>query len=278
MLLPGLLLLYLIVWRPVLMGGVLSAFELKGYEPTNFVGLQNYVDVLTDTQFVRTLWNTVLYVFWSVVLGFALPIVVAIMLNEMVRGKGFFKFITYFPAIVPTVAVSMIWYYVYLPDQGGLLNMFLGMFGAEPHQWLQNASLTIPLIVLTMVWKGFGGTAIMYLAALQGISQDLYEAAKIDGAGAFRRLRHITLPQMAPMILLFLIRQMIGVFQVMVEPMTMTGGGPNNASLTLALQGYNYAFTYFQPQKALALGVITFLILVVMTIFYFAIEKRVSID
>ncbi len=276
MILPGLILMYFVVWRPIISGAYLSLFDLKGYEPTAFVGLDNYRQIMSDTLFLQTLRNTCAYVLWSLVIGFLPPMVLAIMVNEMVHGQGFFKFSLYFPAIVPTIAVSYIWYFLYQPGEGGLLNMFLGVFGIPPQQWLQNPSWTIPLIIISMTWKGFGSTMLLYLAALQGVSQDIYEAAKIDGAGIRRRLWHITLPQIAPIITLFFIRQIIGVFQVMVEPMAMTGGGPNNASVSLSLQGYNYAFMYFQTDKALALGVVTFLILIGLTFVYFAIDKRLD--
>ncbi len=274
MLLPGLLLLYFMVWRPVVVGAGLSLFELKGYEPVRFVGLENYKRVLSDTLFLKTLLNTVEYVLWSLVIGFLPPIVVAIMLNEMVHGKSFFKFAIYFPAIVPTVAAAMIWYFLYQPDPNGLLNLLLSKLHLPASQWLQNPHLTIPLIVVSMTWKGFGATMIMYLASLQGVNQELYEAAKIDGAGGLRRIWNITLPQIFPVVMLFFVRQIIAVFQIMIEPMTMTGGGPNNASVSLALQGYNYAFTFFQPANALALGFITFILLMGLTIVYFKLDRK----
>lgn len=276
MMLPCLLLLYFMVWRPVVVGAGLSLFQLKGYTPVKFVGLDNYVRVLSDTLFLKTLWNTIQYVVWSIVIGFLPPIILAIMLNEMVHAQGFFKFAMYFPTIVPTVAASMIWYFLYQPDPNGLLNMLLKVFNLPPSVWLQDSRLTIPLIIVSMTWKGFGATMIMYLASLQGINQELYEAAKIDGAGALRRVWNITLPQIYPIIMLFLIRQIISVFQIMIEPMTMTGGGPNNASVSLALQRYNYAFTYFQPANALALGFITFVVLMSLTVVYFRMEKKFS--
>ncbi|MEG2583893.1 MAG: sugar ABC transporter permease, partial [Oscillospiraceae bacterium] len=143
-------------------------------------------------------------------------------------------------------------------------------------QWLQDKNLTIPLIITSMTWRGCGATMIMYLATLQGVNQELYEAATIDGAGFFVKLRYITFPYISPIMALLLVRQIIGVFQVMVEPMTMTGGGPNNASVSLGLQGYNYAFVYFQPERALALGVITFVILMGVTAYYFKINKKLE--
>ena len=276
LMLPGLILLYFIMWRPIGMGVFLSFFSPKGYEIQQFVGIDNYIKIISDTLFLQTLINTCGYVFWSLIIGFLPPILLAVMINEMAHAQGLFKFSVYFPSIVPTMAASLMWYFMYQPGDSGLLNILLGMVGLEPQEWLQNARMTIPLIIVSMTWKSCGGTMLLYLAALQSVSQELYEAAKIDGAGILRRLWHIAVPQIAPVTLLFFIRQIIGVFQVMVEPLAMTGGGPNNASISLALQGYNYAFMFFQTDKALALGVVTFFFLIGLTFVYFSVEKKVT--
>lgn len=272
--LPSLLLLYLIIWRPVALGGYLSFFELKGYTPVKFVGLDNYKYIFSDTLFLKTLLNTCLYVFWSLLLGYFLPVIIAIILNETVHLKSFLKFSYYLPVMVPMVAAAMIWYFLYQPGDGGLLNAMCGFLHLPKSEWLQNAKNTIPLIVISMTWKGFGGTAILYLATLQSVNQELYEAATIDNAGLLKKVRYITLPHLKGIMMLTLVQQIMAVFQVMIEPMTMTGGGPNNASLSLALQGYYYAFTYFKVDKSIALSVVTFLILIVMTSFYFRLQQR----
>ena len=276
LLLPGLILLYFMVWRPIFQGTWLSLFSLKGYTPVKFIGLDNYIRITSDTLFLKTLGNTCKYVGWSLLIGYLPPILVGILLSEIAHAKGFFKFSIYFPVIVPTIAASMMWYYMYLPGPSGLLNMLLNLFGIAPWGWLQNSAATIPLIVLTCTWQGFGSSALMYFAALQGINQELYEAVKIDGGGGRRRLFHIALPQIAPIMMLFLIRQMIITFQIMVHPMTMTAGGPNNASVSLSLQAYKYAFIDFQIGKALAMGVISFLILMCLTVLYFYLEKKLD--
>lgn len=151
------------------------------------------------------------------------------------------------------------------------------MFGGEPQVWLQDKNLVIPLIIISMTWRGFGSTVVFYLAALQGINQELYEAARIDGAGIIKRAKTITLPHLAPIALLMFVKQIIGIFQIQSEPMLMTGGGPNGASLSLNLQSYYYMFNYFQTERALALGTITFAILMIANIFYFRIEKKLEI-
>ncbi|MEG1441988.1 MAG: sugar ABC transporter permease, partial [Oscillospiraceae bacterium] len=177
---------------------------------------------------------------------------------------------------VPAVATALIWYFLFLPGDAGLVNLILGKIGIPPLSWLQDKNLSIPTIIFTMSWKGFGASALIYLAALQGVSHELYEAATIDGAGIPRKIWSITLPQVSGIILLMFVRQIVGVFQVMMEPMIMTDGGPNNASLSLNLHTYLSAFRYYQIDKALALSVITFLILIVMTVFYFIVKKKVE--
>lgn len=276
LLLPSVILFYFLVWRPIGVGIVYSFFKLRNYIPTQFVGFANYREVLTDMLFIKTLTNSVKYVLWSFVIGFVPPILFAVMINEIVHMNSFIKFSIYFPQIVPAVAAALIWYFLYLPGNGGVLNIILGKLGLPANQWLQDSKQTIPLIITMMTWQGCGGSMILYLASLQGINQELYEAAKIDGAGIVRRFMTVTLPAIFPIVLLQFVRQIIGVFQVMVEPMTMTGGGPNNASISLNLQGFNYAFKSFQPERALALGVITFAILMVVTCFYFKLQDKLG--
>ncbi len=274
--LPAILLMYFVVWRPIAMGALYSFMEMKGYTPVRFVGFENYLTILRDTEFVKTLINTVWYVVLSLVVGFLPPVLIAIVLNEVVHGQRFFKFAVYFPSVVPAIVVSMIWTLVYAPDASGLFNMILEKLGFEPYVWLQDTRFTILFIIISTTWHGFGATTMYYLASLQSVKQELYEAAVIDGAGLFRRLRTIALPHISGIMLLFLVRQIISVFQIMVEPLAMTAGGPNNASLSLALQAYRYAFVYFKPAESIALSMVTFAILMVLTLFYFRLEKRID--
>lgn len=273
---PFLILLIFIVWRPNIQGFIWSFFEMRGYTPVEFAGLKNYRIVLGNTDFLMTLGNTLKYVGISIVLGYFLPIVVAILINELTIGKGTFKFIFYLPGMVPGIAVSMLWYYIYYPNNSGLLNMLLGCFGIESRTWLGNPDLTILMILISCTWSGLGGAMILYLAALQGVNKELYEAAVMDGAGFLRRVWHITIPGIGSVMILQLVRQIISIFQIVQEPLAMTGGGPNNASITLGLLAYRYAFKNFQVGNALALNVIMFLILVLLTAFYFKLQKIVD--
>lgn len=278
LILPSVILFYFIVWRPVGAGIYLSFFEIQGYTPVEFVGLENYKRILTDTQFLKVLANTFKYVFWSLTIGYLPPIIFALMINEVIHMRGYVKFAIYFPAILPAVATSMIWYLFYYPNASGVFNTILLKLGLETQQWLQDPDMTIVYIVISMVWNGFGSTTIMYLASLQGVNKELYEAAMLDGAGIFRRIRLIAIPRIKGVMLLFFVRQIISVFQVMEQPLTMTGGGPNGASLSLGLQGYRYAFEYFKIDSAMANNVIMFLILMVLTVFYFFLERKVDND
>lgn len=278
LILPAVLCIYLFIIRPQVQGIWWSFFNMQGYKVKEFVGFANYKQVMSDTMFVKTLWNTCQYVIWSLLIGFLLPILVAVVLNEIVHFRNTFRFLTYFPAILPGMAVSLLWYMMYYPDQGGLLNMIGSWFGMQPYTWLQDSNHTIMYIVISMTWCGCGATAIYYFASLQGVSRELYEAAIIDGAGFIRRFFTVTLPHLSGITLLFLVKQIIGVFNIMEQPMQMTDGGPNGASNTLGLVAYKYGFVNIKPQLAMAVGVIMFLILMVLTIFYFYLDKKIETD
>lgn len=276
LLLPVIIVLYLMIWRPVVMGGAWSFFKMKGYNPVEFIGLRNYVEVVKDTQFLPTVWNSVVYVFWSLIVGYLPPMLIAVLLNEMVHFKSGFKITIYLPAIIPGVAAMVLWKFIYAPDTTGLLNMILAKFGISPYGWLNDETFTILYVIIYMTWSSFGGAMILYLATLQGVQTELYEAATIDGAGIFARFRYVTLPQISGVLLLNLVSQIKSVFQVFQEPMVLTQGGPNNASLSVGFQLYKYGFVSGRAGHAMALGLIVFLILIVVTAFYFYLQKKVE--
>ncbi|MBQ7096492.1 MAG: sugar ABC transporter permease [Clostridia bacterium] len=278
LMLPMVVILYLFVWRPTVMGTVWSFFNMKAYTVKDFCGLDNYIKVLSHTQFVPMLWNTVQYVLWSLVIGFFPPLFIAIMINEIVHFKGGFRVLIYIPAVIPGIAAMLMWYFMYYPDHTGLLNMILGKFGIEPYQWLNDPDFVIVGIIIYSTWKGFAGSMLLYYASLQSVSVEIYEAAIIDGAGPLKRMWHVTRPAMEGLLLLNLVRQIISVFQIMEQPLAMTGGGPNGASTSLSYQLYQYGFNSGGKGtgQAMALGVIIFLILIVFTIFYFWLNKKVE--
>lgn len=274
LMLPSLLMFIFFTWQPLVSGIILSFFQTKGYNIVKFIGLGNYRDVLTNSSFNTALLNSLSYTLWSLVIGFTIPIIVAILLNEVIHLNGFFKFSFYFPSMIPGMATFLMWAFMYNPAKWGVLNNILTSIGLPTFGWLNIPQYTILLIVITMTWSAFGGTALIYMASLQGINQELYEAAALDGAGFFQKIRYITLPNIKGVILLMLIMQIITVFQVMIQPLSMTGGGPNDASLSLMLQSYLYAFNYIKAGPSMAVGVITFLILIIPTFAYFILSNK----
>lgn len=276
LILPALLCIYFFVFRTQILGLYWSFFDMKGFTPTNFVGLDNYARVLKDTAFLKTFKNTVTYVVVSLIIGFPLPFIMALIMNEIVHFRKAIRTLVYLPCVIPAMAMALLWYFVYYPDASGLLNMFLGKLGVEPYGWLQDGRFTILWIVIAMTWNGTGSTSIYYFAGMQGINRELYEAALIDGAGFLRRIRTVTMPHMYGMLILFLIRQIIGVFNVMEIVLQMTDGGPNNASMTLGLLNYRYGFVINKPQFALALGFMMFVFLSVFAYIYFKADKKIQ--
>lgn len=278
LLLPLVILLYIFVWRPTVLGAVYGFFKMRGYSIVEFNGLDNFKMVMGHTQFVPMLINTIKYVVWSFIIGFIPPLIIAIMLNEIVHFRNGFRVLIYLPAVIPGISAMLMWRFVYYPDQTGLLNMVLSSFGIEPWNWLNNPDFTIIGIIIYMTWKNFAGTMLLYYATVQSASVELYEAALIDGAGPWKRFWHVTRPALEGLIILQIVQQIIGVFQTSDVPLAMTGGGPNGASMTLSLQLYNYGFASGgrATGQAMALGLIIFFILIIFTLFYFWLNKKVE--
>lgn len=274
--LPAIILMYLFVWRPTVMGFVWSLFKMKGYTPTYFIGFKNYAEVIKDTQFIPLFLNTLKYVVWSIIVGFLPPVLLAVIVNEMIHFKQKIMTFLYLPAIIPAIAVSLLWKQMYDPSEIGLLNMLLIKLGMSPYQWLNDKNFTILWIIVSMTWKSFPGAMLLYYSALQNVSQELYEAATIDGAGIIRRAWYVTRPQIMGVLILNFVRQIIGVFQVMEQPLAMTGGGPDGASASLGYQLYRYGFVTQRVGHAMALGTIIFVVLIFMTIFYFKLNKKLE--
>jgi len=271
---PSLVLFAFFVWAPLFESVRLSLFRAQGIRLIEFVGLQNYRDVFQHPDFLPAMRNTFSYTIWSLVIGFLLPIVLAIIINEIRLGKSFFKTAVYIPAVVPGMAMVMLWGFIFRPGETGILNIMLGWVGISPQAWLTNPQWTIPLIVVAMTWRGAGATTLLYIAGLQGVDSELYEAAMIDGAGLFKRLLYVTIPGIYNLARTLLILQVIAVFQILYEPLVMTNGGPNNASISLMQLVFRFAFERFDYPRAAAVSVIISLILVVLTVVYFKVNKK----
>jgi len=266
--LPGLLLFAFFIWEPLLAAVRLSLYEANGMRVVRFAGLENFRSVLSSPDFWPSVRNTFLYLLWSLAIGFLVPIALAIFIQESVRLKSLYRTAVYLPNIVPSLATVFLWRYIFRSDGSGALNMLLSAFGVEAQAWLNDPSRVIPLIVVTMTWKGAGATALLYLAGLQGINPELYEAAIIDGANVKQRILHVTLPQLYNLARTLLILQVIAVFQILYEPLVMTNGGPNNASISLMQLVFRYAFEKYDYSRASAVSVLISIALVVLTAVY----------
>ncbi len=274
--LPSILLFLFFIWIPLLSNISLSFYDTIGYTKHSFVGLEKYREVLADPIFLKALVNTAKYTFWSVIIGFAIPIILALLLSEVIHLKGFFRTALYFPNIVPGLAAVIMWKFLMDPDPAGVLNSILNSGGISPLPWLNSQALVIPLIVLTMTWKGAGATTLIYLAVLQSIDNTYYEVARLEGASVWQRIRFLTLPYLLPTIRMLFILQIISVAKVFYEPLVMTGGGPNYASISLLQLIYHYIFKMGDVSKAAALGVIVAIILFTLTAIYLRISKKSS--
>lgn len=271
--LPGVILFAFFVWEPLLESVRLSLYKTQGIRTIEFVGLDNFRSVMVHPDFWPAVRNTFSYTLWSLVIGFFVPMVLAVAINEIVHGKSIFRVAMYLPNMVPGLATVFLWRYLFRSDASGGLNMLLGALGIAPQTYLTNARMVIPYIVMTMTWKGAGATALIYLAGLQSISPELYEAAIIDGANCRQRLWHITVPQIYNLARTLLILQIISVFQILYEPMVMTNGGPNNASVSLMQLVFRYAFQDFDYARASALSLMIAVVLIALTLVYNALNK-----
>lgn len=273
LMLPGLLLFTFFVWAPLVQNIILSFCETNGFEAGAFNNFANYVKVFNDPMFVKAFTNTFKYILWSIVIGFLVPIFLGLLLSEVVHCKAFLRLAIYFPSIVSGMAVVIMWSYLFDPNPGAVLNQLLTAIGLPVSQFLSNQDLTIPLIVVTMTWRGAGGTVLVYLSALQNIDNSQYEAARMDGAGMWSRIRHVTLPHLKPTVRMLFILQIISVFQVFYEPLVMTSGGPNGASVSLLLLSYQYAFVDYDGGASAAVGVILAAIIIALTVVYLYLSK-----
>lgn len=272
--LPSILLFAFFVWEPLLESIRLSLYTAKGIRIQEFVGFDNYFKVLKHPDFFAAFRNTFAYIGWSLVIGFLVPIIIAILISETVHLKGLFRIGVYFPNIVPGLATVMMWRFFFSSGSTGVLNILLSKIGISNQTWLTNPRLTIPLIVVTMTWKGAGATSLLYMAGISNINPELYEAATIDGAGIRQRIRYITVPNIFSLAKTLLILQIISVFQILYEPLVMTNGGPNNASISIMQLVYNYAFRDFNYPMATALSVMICIILILLSGMYFKMTSK----
>ncbi|MFV0240632.1 MAG: carbohydrate ABC transporter permease [Lacrimispora sphenoides] len=277
--LPNLIGYAIFVFIPVIFSFVLSVMKWDGSRtPMEFVGLSNFVQIFNDRIFVQSFFHTIQYALLTVLPTLVLALLLAVLLNHKLKGIAVFRTALYFPYIASIVAVGAVWNMLFQPDFGPI-NEFLRFIGiSKPPRWVVDVKWAMVAISIVSVWKYMGYYMIVYLAALQGISGSLYEAAGIDGANGFQKLRYITIPMLTPTTFFVLIMLTIQCFKVFDLVYVMTGGGPGNATKTLVNYIYEKAFTSWEFGPASAGALVLFSVVLVVTLIQFAGEKKWSKD
>lgn len=274
--LPGVFVFTYFAWFPLARALVLSFQQTNFVTAPTWVGWANFQFVLSDPLLWTALRNTLYFVVLSILIGFPLPLFLAVYMAELRRRRAWFTVLSYIPTVVPPVAGILLWRTMLDPSATGTLNAILGWFGIGPLPWLNSPVMAMPTIVLYSTWASFGGTVIIYLAALVGVRAELYEAAELDGAGIWQRVWHVTLPQLRGIIFVLLLLQIIGTTQVFTEPYVFTRGGPDNATLTILMLIFQYAFGQYDYGSATALSVLLAIFLGIVSVAYNLVTRRAS--
>jgi multiple sugar transport system permease protein len=277
---PTILGLLIFTIGPVVASFYLSMTNYDIVNPPRFVGLANYAQLFgRDDQMRHSLAITVYFALVAVPLGLIIAFLVALLMNAQVKGIALFRTVWYLPALVPAVATGTLWRYL-LNTDFGLVNLPLKALGLPPVEWLTDPAWTVPSLILIQLW-GIGNTVLIYLAGLQGVPAHLYEAAEIDGAGAWAKFRHVTLPMMSAVVFFNLVLGIIGalqVFTIVYVIFTPQGGtglaGPEDAALFYVLYLYRIGFQYFRMGYASALAWILFLIIMILTALVFRTQRH----
>jgi multiple sugar transport system permease protein len=280
-LVPLLVIFGLFSWFPIIRALVMSLQETNLVSEPTFVGLDNFARVLADPLFGIAVRNTAYFALLALVFGFPIPIILAVIISEARRGRGLMSALAYLPVVVPPVVSVLLWRFFYDASPNGVFNTLLGSVGVGPLPWLQNATSAMPSIVIEATWAAAGATVIIYLAALLSVPPELYDAAEVDGASIWQKIRYITLPQIRNVLFVTLILQLIATAQLFTEPLLFTAGGPANSTMTVLLLIYKYAFQNSlggDYGMAAALSLMLAAFLAVFTAGYYWMTRRWSSD
>jgi multiple sugar transport system permease protein len=260
-------------WYPIGRAVVMSFQHTNLVTDPVWVGFDNFRTVLDDANVWTSIRNTAWFTLLALVFGYPLPLLLAIVMSELRKARGLYSVLAYIPVVIPPVVAVLLWRFFYDASASGVFNTVLGWVHLGPYPWIQERSWAMPSLVLQATWANAGGTVIIYLAALSGMTSELYDAAEADGAGLFRKIWHVTLPQMRNILLITLILQVIATFQVFTEPYLMTDGGPERSTTTVLLQIFNYAFRRGDYGAATALSVLLALFLAALSAVYFRLTR-----
>ncbi|KPC96044.1 ABC transporter permease [Streptomyces sp. NRRL F-6602] len=254
-------------WWPIL-HNVLLAFQDVNFATGNtWVGTANFTRLFRDPLLATAWRNTALFTAYALVLGFLVPFLTAVLLNEFRHARAYFRVLVYLPVMLPPVVVALMWKWFYDPGPG-LINEILRTLHLPASGWLDSSSTSLISLVIVSTWANMGTATLIYLAALQTVPGELYEAAELDGAGLWQRLRHVTVPQTRFVLLVLLLLQIVATMQVFTEPYVMTGGGPEDSTVTVMFLVYRYAFVYNDFGTASALSLLLLLVLAAFSALY----------
>jgi multiple sugar transport system permease protein len=265
---------------PLVFALVLSFLQWDGANPIHFIGLANFVRLAGDSTFWRALGNTALYTCGVVPLTLACSLFLAILLNQKLRGRNFFRTVSFFPYVASLVAVAAVWNFIFSPTRGPVNNLLSAIFSIPVEnlpRWAADRNWAIPTVVFFSVWKNMGYYMVIYLAGLQGVNAELYEAANLDGANSWQKFCHVTIPQLAPTTFFILMMLVISSFKVYDIFINIFAGGDNqltNATRVLVYQIYNTAFRSLEFGYASAIAMILFVLVAGITLIQFRFEKR----
>lgn len=259
-LLPELLLLAVFVVLPVFMSLQYGFTKYDVLSPARWIGIRNYVKLLHDDLFWKSLRNTLYFSGVTIPIELAIGLILALLLNTKIFLRGFFRSAYFLPVVTPIIATAMVWNFLYNPS-AGIFNYFLSSLGLPTQNWLTDPKLAMPSVMAMSIWHEVGFEMIVFLAALQGIPSHLYEAAKLDGAGKWRCFWHITIPCLKPAFLFVSVMLTIYSFQIFGQIYVMTAGGPANATITVVYNIYMKAFQYLKMGYAASMALVLFVVI-----------------
>jgi multiple sugar transport system permease protein len=258
---------------PMALGLYLSFTKWDILSPPTFNGLNNWADLLKDGLLWRAVLQTLYYAVASVAGATALSIALALALNQRLKTIGFYRTFFFLPAVTSLVAIAMVWRWIY-NTEFGVLNAFLGSLGINPVNWLGDPVLAMPAVILMSIWRSAGFNTVLFLAGLQGVPQEYYEAAEIDGASKWGRFVHITLPLISPTTFFVVVNGLIGSWQVFDQVYILTRGGPLLSTVTVVYLIYSNGFEWYKTGYASAMAYGLFLIIILLTAIQFRLQKR----
>lgn len=263
---PALVLLTVFLFLPMLLTFGFSFTDYFALNPelTHFVGLENYIDIFKDELFVQSFFNTVKFVIIIVPLQCGGALLLALAINKVAHCKKYFKVAFFVPVVMSLAVVSTLWMQIYSPE--GILNTLLGQIGIEAQPFIHSADQALPSIAIMSVWQGVGYQMIIFLGGLQNINQALYEAAEMDHASAWQKFKDITLPELKPLCVFVFITVTIGAFRMLVQPMVMTGGGPDHSTYTIVYDIYETGTVNWEMGLASTMAIVFTVFVVILTI------------